>query len=690
MATNARLDALTISVGGFLDPSLQKTLADTERKLRDFGASTRTMSETMKRVYSVAFSPPEGIQKSIDQVNKFQSSLGAIKIAGGVTVGGLLVQGMDEAIEKAKEFGDYIKGAVEQAGMFTRTREQLAIELGKSQNDPYTQQIIEQLQKYSFQTHLVPDVLLEAFRQTKSSGFADTEAMKHIQEIANISAATVPHGENASQAFLELMDTYNKAAKGGAALEKTMYMFEKRGVALRGIMAKLVGLDVPENIVNLDPDDPRASSIDTQLAKLIKARKVPFADIGGAITQLGGPGGKYDVMQEFSKDLLGAESTLQGSMAMFTREFGHAFEGPITQLLNSINAWFNWDKFKATQDFLDDFSKKIDGRFREVMPHIDSLGNAMAHLGQSMFGKTDLAGAIDIVATNTAKFADSLTILINVFNKIKGWYNFLPPWLKPTLPDLGQWNTKNPMANPAVTSGMDALGNIITPRVTEAHDKLIKSQGAQSDAAQTAARALSNLQGAVDKTTGNDFFHLNLAVDASTQKLLDFASAFSAGGFQFGNFPLPGTGGGGYSSSPIGSTSNWTQFGGGVVGDRPGEKYWDPDSWAGRGAYGHLKAGDVAMHPQFARSHYHIEPGQIYRSDKDGQLHRWQDKSGSKAFDNEDVYKPQSSNINYSPTYHIQVLDASGVHKVLQDHGEMIHEHLTRLAESDWSRSAVV
>src|ERR1700688_1940043 len=135
---------------------------------------------------------------------------------------------------------------------------------------------MDKMQEYSFQTHLVPDVLIEAFRQTKSSGFSDPEVFKHIQEIANISAATVPHGEDASQAFLELMDTYNKAAKGGAALEKTLYMFEKRGVGLRGIMSRMVGLDVPSDILNLDPDDPRASAIDTQLAKMIKARKVPF------------------------------------------------------------------------------------------------------------------------------------------------------------------------------------------------------------------------------------------------------------------------------------------------------------------------------------------------------------------------------------------------------------------------------
>ena len=70
-------------------------------------------------------------------------------------------------------------------------------------------------------------------------------------------------------------------------------MLEKRGVGIRGLIAKNVGMELPDGTANLDPDDPRAAAIDTALAKAIKARKVPFSAIGEAITQLGGPGGKY-------------------------------------------------------------------------------------------------------------------------------------------------------------------------------------------------------------------------------------------------------------------------------------------------------------------------------------------------------------------------------------------------------------
>ena len=45
------------------------------------------------------------------------------------------------------------------------------------------------------------------------------------------------------------MDTYNKAAKGGAALENTLYMFENVAFAIRGPMAKLAGPDVPEGML---------------------------------------------------------------------------------------------------------------------------------------------------------------------------------------------------------------------------------------------------------------------------------------------------------------------------------------------------------------------------------------------------------------------------------------------------------
>lgn len=100
-----------------------------------------------------------------------------------------------------------------------------------------------------------------------------------------------------------------------------------------------------------------------------------------------------------SRDLLGGESTLQGSFDMLIREIGHTIEGPITQIINEINSSFNWSKFKATQDFMDDLSSKINERFKDVMPHIEALGQSLLHLAQSMFGKADLARTLFILRT---------------------------------------------------------------------------------------------------------------------------------------------------------------------------------------------------------------------------------------------------------------------------------------------------
>jgi hypothetical protein len=697
--SSPKISSLDVVINGVLDPSLAASIKRAETGLQKFGMSIKAQNAALRSVYSAAFSPPKEMERAMSKMQAFHSELKNIStIASGVGLGSILVQGMDEAVERVKEFGVKLGDAIQKAGQFSRTKEQLAIELGKSSSDPYTEKIIEQLQKYSFQTHLVPDVLIEAFRSTKSSGFTDPETFKHLVEIANISGATVPHGENASTAFLELMDVYNKAAKGGAALEKTLYAFEKRGVALRGIIAREVGLDVPKDVVNLDPDDPRVQDIDTELAKRIKKRSVPFAPIGGAITQLGGPGGKYDVMAQFSKDLLGAESTLQGSVEMLTREIGHALEGPLTQIINKINEYFNWDKFKATQDFLDSFADKTNKAFK---PILDQLGNAdwskvmtewtalINEFGKAI-GKSQ--PLLEAIVKDIPEEIETILKLSRVFVSAGKALEKAFDWLNKIFPDKAAAPD-----SPAVIDAqkrLDAANRTGTPdEVTKAQDDLIKAQADQSNAADAAAKQLKSLQDASKKLEGNDFYHLGMATDEATAKLLAFAGALDGAGG--GDAGVAGLRFGLSSGYGAGSNQALTEYGPGRPEDQPGHPDYDPDSFHHRGhIHGKLfslSGGDAAMKAAFAEGHYHIKAGETYRSDKDGKLHRWRDTSGARNPSNEDIFvdKPGARVIiNYNPV--VSALDSSGISEVLRNHISAISDAINRHTGEYYERSAVV
>jgi len=93
--------------------------------------------------------------------------------------------------------------------------------------------------------------------------------------------------------------------------------------------------------------------------------------------------------------------------------------------------------------------------------------------------------------------------------------------------------------------------------------------------------------------------------------------------------------------SGYGGGGGMTEYGASVPGDQPGGPTYDYNSFHGIGAYTqHLVPGqDVAMHPEYAESHYHIRPLDFYVSDKDHMRHRWADVTGSKEFGNEDLYR---------------------------------------------------
>lgn len=79
---------------------------------------------------------------------------------------------------------------------------------------------------------------------------------------------------------------------------------------------------------------------------------------------------------------------------------------------------------------------------------------------------------------------------------------------------------------------------------------------------------------------------------------------------QFQAMSQIGPGGGMGLGSGYGGGGGMTEYGASVPGDQPGGPTYDWNSYHGIGAYTqHLVPGqDVAMHPEYAESHYHIRP----------------------------------------------------------------------------------
>ncbi len=171
---------------------------------------------------------------------------------------------------------------------------------------------------------------------------------------------------------------------------------------------------------------------------------------------------------------------------------------------------------------------------------------------------------------------------------------------------------------------------------------------------------------------------LNVTVNA-LNKILGTGSIYSPGG---------GSGGGGGGS--------WlanTEYGPAVdYVDKYGRVHGTPDSDSSRGI-GHIHGvpyklgpGSAALHPAYAKK-LGVEPGGWFKNPRTGQQQQWNDTSGARNKENIDTFK--GSQINYSPTYHIQVLDSHGVRRVLENHSNLILKHLEDVKQHKSSASSL-
>ena len=166
---------LDINLSGKVDNSVANALNMTTSQLSRFQSKIKQINKLSQQV-NLNANGIGALPSKLKETNVHASRMRDIfnKIATSATafaLGGFVVMGVAAMADGAKRFADFMSVAIQKAGQFTRTKEQLAIELGKDVNDPYVAKIMNQAQQDSFSTHLVPDAVIEAFRSTKKSVF---------------------------------------------------------------------------------------------------------------------------------------------------------------------------------------------------------------------------------------------------------------------------------------------------------------------------------------------------------------------------------------------------------------------------------------------------------------------------------------------------------------------------------------
>ena len=193
-------------------------------------------------------------------------------------------------------------------------------------------------------------------------------------------------------------------------------------------------------------------------------------------------------------------------------------------------------------------------------------------------------------------------MLVHVFesvSKFLGKVQKVAPFMFPTLPNLGQWDAEKPAAKPTQGDLKTIYEDQYNAAVSAGNDEQAKAIRKQIDALDAHTESIKNLDKAVQKTTGNDFYHFNLATDAATQGFTTFLTAMQQASAVLGKMQF-GLGAGGLSDVPgaVYEEYPWeghsSQYGPeGQDLSQPGEVGLGPDLMAKKG----LRQGDWVTFP---------------------------------------------------------------------------------------------
>jgi type 1 fimbria pilin len=722
MADNRRQYDLTIDVLGRLDPSLIQTINETEARLKELGASTKTQNVFMGQVYKEAFSgmgasAKKEFEEATKQANKFNDFMANVKSTfTGVFAADTASKFFDVAIAGAQKLGEAMKEASNIAGNMELQKAELGIDL------QFPEDKMKQFTQYLWAHSAKVPVNVAAQMETSrllSTTTLETDPQKKMDYIIHekemledLSAATVPAGEMGQNAVAKLNEHLTEIAKNvtnmqkyGISLERNLLPLENAGLLIRPMLAAKEGLlpegVTPENMLE-KMNQTQIDEVYGQLAKMIKKRDITESTVMDILYGQDQKGGKFfGAADKISKTTPGVESSTQDVYLYFMTKLGEIENGPLKTFLDKINSGFA-NSIPGIEKFFDTMGQKMSPSLNQAVDKFTgTLGKQDWSKVQEELGKIidDLPKFIDKMKPIMDWFAKDLPDEINTLlrfthvieevgtaiEKAFGWMlNF--NLAKPATPADIQAAKDKAAAGGHVDAAPNRSNYLNDADYGKAMDRFNKQPHLASGGIVTGpTRALIGEAGpeAIIPLAFLSDSPMVRATQDSMQSTIALNDTMAKLGETITNIPQlsPGYGfggaGGGYDGG--GSSSDFTEFGPGVPGDEPGGPTYDWNSYHGIGAYGKLRNGDVAMHPDYARSHYHIEPGDTYISDKDHKQHRWMDKTGSKNPRNEDVYKGAQVTVNL----HAYAMDTHGMDRVLDEHGEKIANHVRKVFENE-------
>jgi hypothetical protein len=695
MPQNAKIDALRITIDGFLDPSLLSAVNRAEKILDEFGVSTKTRSAAMSRIYSTAFGGVGGaIEKAGEKASAFNGVIGRIaEIGAGVGIGDLISQGFNLAVNSAKELVGVMEDAVSKAADFRRTQEQLLVETGGSFKE--IQDLTDKLQFAATKSPFMLAPLTEATRNLLSLGGLTTEQSQTLlhQEM-NVAAATVHAGQDASQHLLEMNEAVAKALAGGHLMERSMYMLEDAGVKIRPWLEAQMGMT--PGVEGSEAEDENRSA----LYKMIRKGEIESSVILKFFEAQTKEGAKYSdqAVAPFVRDFKGAESTFEDMAAFFERGLGGAIMAPLTKLINQINDSFTFEKFQAVEKFFNELSARSEKIFQPVL---DAFAKAdWSKVGDSFVDVLDELGKffekmMPLMVSTVQELPPFVDALLKItygieavavaIEKAFAWsINLKPIQIPTTTTDADAVFKAQDKLNALVSAGASDAD------IQKAKDDLIAAQTAQTNAVSAGTTSLAMFNHMVDKVSGNDLTHLAAAVDLSTAMFnaLNKAMGTFAPGVNFGLH-------GGFSDSP-GHDSTYFEY-----DDEGHSSQYGPKNNRLGDDYGiGLSDYNLQSHPMGSWVKVRAPNGKVFwrqvneRASRDVEFHT---KHGGEAEYGEgktqiidsSKTKPDGVSINYNPVFHI-VGETDHIRKILRDHSEEIADHVRRAFAADYAREAAV
>jgi tape measure domain-containing protein len=675
MATNAKIDALNISIQGMVDPSLLRAIHNAESLLKQFNLSAKTNSAVMSRVYNAAFgSMSSNMVKATDQANKLHGAFQRItEIGSGVAIGEMVTRGLEAGLGVIERMGEGLKEMAMHSSELASHFEMQSRGIGNLlRNQPMANLLMGQLQTMANASPFQLTELADTARSLAARGVAPGALLQTTGQIGNIIAGLGGGAGELDRATL----AYGEAMSGKTLNTREINQLTELGVPIWAELQKFTGKSVEE------------------IHKLIEKHQIDSQVLNRIFSDLTTGDGLFaDAMQHFSETFQGELTTFRDKAGQVERDFGFVVNEWVGDLLKFVNSSGVWNDVHEWMVHLQEMSHSVltfvNGmnvafpgfdRFREIF---DGFNKWLA----GYFSLVDIPNQGTVTVLNAAgeqKITQAIEAMERVLERIQHLFDSV-------------YNLSvriSPLVNliKAVTDPIDNLiyGKILglgppggpapparpffspSDLIRNAQDKvnwLQESGGSDSDVEKAKADLIRLEKGQA------------AAVDVLTQKFTALNDAFP--------FPiagmLPGVGG---------SNMGLTVYGPGVAGDQPGGPTYDRDSYAGighiHGVPYKLSAGDAAMHPDYATSHYHIKPGEPYFSDKDHQWHRWRDTSGAKSESNEDIYtpKPQAQiNVNYTIN---SLVDIEHFHRLLREHSDALAQHVRDALGRDDMRSAVV